>query len=291
MRVIRFLASVIVAAVLVASAGMAMGSFAVTEAVSQEAIEKAITETGAIDELTNNILAQNTVNLGGQYGQTMKEILKSDAMTEFFTAYTAGALQAKVLGEEGTAGSSYYEEIGSDDLYQAFSSGTDQCLAKGSISMNEGERTIFDGALKTAMPMLAEGINYVLTQMNLTSFVDEDMQQQIEIAHEITSDRFRYGTIGLGALAALLLFLLRWNRHTGFVWCGVCLLLVAAMFYIFAMMLEGTVESSSSFIALSSRMLYIMVAYGLQKIAIIGGGAGVLCFPACPIAKLIFRKR
>ncbi|MCQ2545915.1 MAG: hypothetical protein MJ144_05750 [Clostridia bacterium] len=289
MRLIRFLLSIILALVLIASAGAALSSFAVTEAVSEEAIHKAVVETGAVDELTDRILAQNTVNMGGQYGQTMKEILKSEAMTEFFTAYTAVCLQNQVRGEEGTAGSGYYNEIGSDDLFIAFSGGTDECINNGSISMGEGERKIFDAALKAAMPTLANGINYVIQQMNLTSFIDDDTAEYMETAQMMTSSEFRYGAIGIAAIACLGLILLRRHRRSGMFWCGICLLLIAGLFFVFATMLSGSAESSGNFVALSTRMLYVMVAYGLKKVATVGGAVGIACLPVCLVAKLVRR--
>lgn len=289
MRIVRFLLSIILAIILILSAGAVFSSFAVTEAVSEEAIQKAVVETGAVDELTDRILSQNTVNMGGQYGQTMKEILKSESMTKFFTAYTAGCLQNQVRGEEGTAGSGYYDEIGSDDLYMAFREGTDECINKGSISMGEGERQIFDTALKTAMPTLANGINYVIQQMNLTSFIDDDTAEYMETAQMMTSSEFRYGAIGIAAIACLGLILLRRHRRSGLFWCGICLLLIAGLFYVVATMLSGTAESSGDFVALSTRMLYVMVAYGLKKVAIAGGVAGAACLPICLVAKLLRR--
>lgn len=289
MRLIRFLLSIILALVLIASAGAALSSFAVTEAVSEEAIHKAVVDTGAVDELTDRILAQNTVNMGGEYGQTMKDILKSQAMTDFFTAYTSSCLQNQVRGEEGTAGSGYYNEIGSDDLYMAFSGGIDECIDKGTITMSEGERQIFDDALNVAMPTLTNGINYVIEQMNLTSFIDDDTAKYMETAQMMTSPEFRYGSIGIAALACLGLILLRRHRRSGMFWCGICLLLIAGLFFVIATMLSGTAESSSDFVALSTRMLYVMVAYGLKKVAIVGGIVGVACLPVCLVAKLIRR--
>lgn len=290
MRILKFLLSIILAIILILSAGAVLSSFAVTEAVSEEAIQKAVVETGAVDELTDRILSQNTVNMGGQYGQTMKEILKSDAMTEFFTVYTSGCLQNQVRGEEGTAGSGYYDEIGSDDLYMAFSKGTDECINKGSISMGEGERQIFDAALKTAMPTLANGINYVIQQMNLTSFIDDETAEYMETAQTMTSPEFRYGSMGIGLLACLGLLLLRRHKRSGLLWCGICLLLIAGLFFVLSMMLGGTVESSSDFIALSTRMLYVMISYGLKKVAVVGGIVGVACLPLCLVAKLVLRR-
>lgn len=282
MKALKIIVAVILALNLLAAAGLAMGSIATSRAISEPAIEKAITKTDAIEELTDRIIAQRTVNMGGQYGSTMQTILKSDAMTDFFTEYTAGALQSQVYGVQ-------YDEIGSDDLNIAFSRGTDECLEKGSISMDEGERMIFDQALNTSMPVLTEGINYVLAQMNLTSSMDEDTAEYMEKAQMLTSPAVQYGAIGMMALLSIILIVIFWRSKAGFLWSSVCILLVAAFFFIMSMMLEGTMETSTAEVALSTRMMYIMIGEGLSYSAIAGGIGGGILLAIGGILKAIFK--
>lgn len=289
MKVFKFILSVILAIILVVSAGAAMGAFAITQAVSEKSVEEAIVKTDAVNQLTDNILANSTVNMGGEYGQEMKEILKSQAMTDFFTAYTAACLQNQLAGEEGTAGSGYYNEIGSDDLHQAFGHGIDECLQKGSISMDEGERQLFDAALNEAMPNLTEGINAVIQQMNLTSFVDEETDRNLQQARKITSPELRMAALALAAIACILLIVLRHERRTGLIWCGICILLVAGLLFVMSMMLSGTEEASTNFISLSERMMYIMVSYGAEKLAVMGGIAGGVLLVSGGIIKAVSR--
>lgn len=283
MRFIRGLLGFLLALILLASSALALGSYAVAESISEGAVEKAITETDAVGMLTDNIIEHNTINLGGVYGETMQAILKSDAMTDFFTAYTARCLQSQVYGEE-------MEEIGTDDLNAAFSDGTDECLEKGVIVMDQGERAMFDEALNAAMPNLTKGINYVLDQMDLTSFVDEDTAHQIEIARTATSNEVRYGAAGIAILACILLFALYWRSKFGMLLAGIMILVTTAFFYALSMMIDSTVDSSGSGLVLSRQMLYIMISYGsLQAVkagAIIGGAMIV----ACPVFKLLFRR-
>ena len=283
MRFIRGLLGFLLALILLASSALALGSYAVAESISEGAVEKAITETDAVGMLTDNIIEHNTINLGGVYGETMQAILKSDAMTDFFTAYTARCLQSQVYGEE-------MEEIGTDDLNAAFSEGMDECLEKGIIVMDQGERAMFDAALNAAMPNLTKGINYVLDQMDLTSFVDEDTAHQIEIARTATSNEVRYGAAGIAILACILLFALYWRSKFGMLLAGIMILVTTAFFYALSMMIDSTVDSSGSGLVLSRQMLYIMISYGsLQAVkagAIIGGAMIV----ACPIFKLLFRR-
>ena len=274
----------LLAIVLLASAALALGSYAVTETISEDAVGRAITETNAVGQLTDNIIEHNTVNLGGVYGETMQAILKSDAMTEFFTAYTARCLQSQIYGEE-------MEEIGTDDLNAAFSRGTDECLEKGIISMDKGERVMFDEALNTAMPNLTNGINYVLSQMNLTSFVDEDTSRQIQIARTATSNEIRYGSAGIAILACILLFALYWRSKFGMLLAGIMILLAAAFFFALSMMIDATVESSGEGLVLSRQMLYIMISYGSQQAVKAGAIIGGAMIVACPIFKILFRRR
>lgn len=284
MRVLKGILAFLLAIILLLSASLALGSFAVSEAISEDAVEEAITETDAVGQLTDNIIQHNTINLGGVYGETMQTVLKSDAMTAFFTEYTARCLQSQVYGEE-------MEEIGSDDLNMAFSQGMDECLANGTISMNEGERKMFDVALNAAMPNLTKGVNYVLSQMDLDAFVDEETAEQIEMARTATSAQVRFGAAGIAIMACLLIVVLYWRSKIGLIWCGAIILVIAAFMYILSMMIDQTMASSGDGIVLSRQMLYVMVTHGTiaaMKVGAVVGGAMIIAFP---IFRLVFRSR
>jgi hypothetical protein len=284
MRVLKGFLAFLLTIILLLSASLALGSYAVSEAISEDAVEEAITETDAVGQLTDNIIQHNTINLGGVYGETMQAVLKSDAMTAFFTEYTARCLQSQVYGEE-------MEEIGSDDLNMAFSQGMDECLANGTISMNEGERKMFDEALNAAMPNLTKGVNYVLNQMDLDTFVDEETAEQIEMARAATSDQVRYGAAGIAIIACLLIVVLYWRSKIGLIWCGAIILVIAAFMYILSMMIDQTMASSGDGIVLSRQMLYVMVTHGTiaaMKVGAVIGGAMIIAFP---IFRIVFRSR
>ena len=272
------------AIILIASSALALGSYAVTESISEDAVGKAITETDAVGKLTDSIIQHNTINLGGAYGETMQTILKSDAMTEFFTEYTTRCLQSQVYGEE-------MEELGSDELNAAFSRGMDECLENGTISMDKGERVLFDEALNTSMPLLTKGINYIFDQMNLLAFVDEDTAEQIRIARTATSSEVRYGSAGIAILACVLLFALYWRSKFGMLLSGIMILVAAAFFFFQSMMIDQTVESSGTSLVLSRQMLYVMVSYGSRQAVRIGVIIGGAMIAACPIFRLVFRHR
>ena len=284
MRVVKGILAFLLAVILIISATLALGSYAVSEAMSEDAVEKAITETDAVGQLTDNIIQQNTVNLGGVYGETMQSVLKSDAMTAFFTEYTARCLQSQVYGEE-------MEEIGSDDLNMAFSRGMDECLANGTVSMNEGERKMFDDALNAAMPNLTKGVNYVLSQMNLDAFVDEETAEQIEMARTATSPQVRYGAAGIAIMACLLIVVLYWRSKAGLILCGALILVIAAFLFILSMMIDQTIEATGDGMVLSRQMLYVMVTYGVQAAMRVGAIVGIAMIIAFPIFRLVFRSR
>ena len=284
MRVLKGFLAFLLAIILMLSASLAFGSYAISEAISEDAVEKAITETDAVGQLTDSIIQHNTINLGGVYGETMQSVLKSDAMTTFFTEYTARCLQSQVYGEE-------MEEICTDDLNMAFSRGMDECLSKGTISMSEGERKMFDEALNTAMPNLTKGVNYVLNQMDLDAFVDEDTAEQIQMARTATSEQVRYGAAGIAIIACLLMVVLYWRSKIGLFWCGVIVLVIAAFMYILSMMIDQTLEATGDGIVLSRQMLYVMVTYGTHaamKAGAVIGGAMIVAFP---VFRLVFRSR
>lgn len=280
MKMIKIIMAILLSALLAVTACLAMGSIAVSKAISEGSIEKAIVETGAVEELTDDILRQNTTNLGGEYGNIMQTILKSDAMTDFFAAYTASCLQSQIYNEA-------YPEIGSDDLNAAFSKGIDECVANGSISMDAFERKLFDSALNMVMPSLTKGINYVFSQMDLTSFVDEDTAVQIANAQTVASDEVRYGSMAAGILLGLILILLFWRSKMGMIWCAAVILIVSALFILIAFTLSESTVSENS-IALSARMMYVMASDGLWYAGAAGGALGCLLVLLCPVLRKIF---
>ena len=76
MGFLRGLLAFVLALILIASTALALGSFAVSRAVSEDAVRQAITETDAVGQLTGNIIIQNTINLGGEYGPEMQARLR-----------------------------------------------------------------------------------------------------------------------------------------------------------------------------------------------------------------------
>jgi len=284
MRYLKGFAAFALAVILIAGSALALGAYAIAEAVSEDAVEQAITRTDAVGQLTGNIIARNTINLGGAYGEEMQTILKSDAMTEFFTAYTARSLHCQIYGGE-------MEEIGADDLNAAFSRGMDECLEKGTVTMGKGERSDFDEALNTSMPNLTKGVNYVLSQMKLTEYVEDDTGSQLELAKTITSDEVRYGAAGIAIMACVVLIALYWGSKFGLLLSGLLLLVVAAFFYMLSVMIGQTLDASGGSIVLSRQMLYVMVSYGALAAARAGAVTGCALCAACPAFKLLFKKR
>lgn len=64
-------------------------------------------------------LRENTVSMGGAYGELVQSVMKTDVMNDFFAAYLSSVIRSEVYGEQ-------YEEIAEDDLMQAFSSAIDE---------------------------------------------------------------------------------------------------------------------------------------------------------------------
>ena len=150
---------------------------------------------------------------------------------------------------------------------------------------------MFDEALNTSMPNLTKGINYVLEQMSLKDFVDENLSKQIETARMGTSDEIRYGAAGIAILACILLIAIYWRSKFGILLSGIMVLVVAAFFYMLSMMIEQTLSSTGTNIVLSRQMLFIMVSYGAMQAMKAGAVIGGAMVVACPIFKILFRRR
>ena len=150
---------------------------------------------------------------------------------------------------------------------------------------------MFDDALNAAMPNLTKGVNYVLNQMDLDAFVDEETAEQIEMARTVTSVQVRYGAAGIAIMACLLIVALYWGSKIGLILCGVIILVIAAFLFILSMMIDQTIEATGDGMVLSRQMLYVMVTYGVQAAMRVGAIVGVAMIIAFPIFRLVFRSR
>ena len=65
MKLLKIIAAVVLSIALIASGSAALGVFSVDRAVSEDSVSKAITETEIVQELTNEVISENTVNMGG----------------------------------------------------------------------------------------------------------------------------------------------------------------------------------------------------------------------------------
>lgn len=129
MKALKVIAALIVGVLLFAAECVTMGMFCIDKALTEDATEKAITNSSIVQELIDRALAENTVNGGGEYGEIASAVMETEAMTSFFTGYMTNAMRSAVYGET-------YEEIADDELMAAFSEGVDELNGRGSVKCN-----------------------------------------------------------------------------------------------------------------------------------------------------------
>ena len=77
-----------------------MGILSVDKALSEGTIKKSIVETGVVDDVIGEALRENTVSMGGAYGELVQSVMKTDVMNDFFAAYLSSVIRSEVYGEQ-----------------------------------------------------------------------------------------------------------------------------------------------------------------------------------------------
>ena len=157
MKTLKVIAAILIALALVAAEGLAMGILSVDRALSEGTIKKSIVETGVVDDVIGEALRENTVSMGGAYGELVQSVMKTDVMNDFFAAYLSSVIRSEVYGEQ-------YEEIAEDDLMQAFSSAIDEMEKSGAIRISQEQESIIKNMIKEELPRLTQDLNSLAMQ-------------------------------------------------------------------------------------------------------------------------------
>ncbi len=285
MRFFKGLVGLIMAIILIGSAGIFAGSIALEKAVSEEAIEKAIEETDAVDRIADSIVRQSSTDVSRSYSTSLKKVMKSQAMTDFMTRRISESMKAKLEGEE-------LMELDRAEFKKALLDGFEECKGSDDFTLGVYETGVFNGALEKAIDNLAKSTDYVLERMELTTFLDEKTNEVLGYSKQLATDEIRYGSLGISVIMFLMLLLLFWRTKGGILWTAFSLLILAGFFWLLSYMVQATMGVSGDYAGLSTRLLYIMAGYGLESTAIPLGviGVGMMAI-VYPLFRIIFRKR
>ncbi len=266
---------------MICSTTLCMGSFAVERATSEEAIRAAIDRTNVIETLMDEVLRENTVNMGGAYGAAAKVLMQTDPMKDYVAAYMTYAISSQIYGKD-------VEEVAYDELTAAFEDGIAIAEKEKNFSLTTSEYELIRQEMERTIPALTAKLNDALDRYQTTA-LNEEMQQRIRDVQLIVSPGFRYGSMGISILTAILLIVLFWGSRLGFIWASVNVLLASCAYGVVALVSNSFADQSGVLVDPIKRMLYIMCEYGSVKIAIAGGITGVVLIIICAIMRALRR--
>lgn len=274
MKVLKFIAALIVGVLLFAAECVTMGTFCVDKALTEDATEKAITNSSIVQELIDTALTENTVNGGGEYGEIVSTVMKTEAMTSFFTGYMTNAMRSVVYGET-------YEEIADDELMAAFSAGVDELNVKGALNITPVEEELIKQQMQRQMPDLTADLNQIAEELKVEpGDYDENIQSYRGFVN--------HGSQAVGIIICLLLcavlFALFWRSKLGIVWCGIITLLTSVMLLL---VYGGAGEMIDDTSAGAGKFVMYLAQDGIKTVAIGGFAAAVVFFVLYIILKKI----
>ncbi|MDO4869206.1 MAG: hypothetical protein Q4A65_02765 [Bacillota bacterium] len=281
MKVLKVFLALIISIVMIGSATLALGSFAVQKASSEESIRSAIDETGIVDDLMTQALEQNTSSMGSLLGSAAKAIAQTEPMENFIAEYMASAIAAEIYGQER-------EDLSSDALMEAFASGMEIAIEEKGFNISETESEMIRMAMMQTMPMLTDSLNASLDQYE-TAVIDEHTQEMIDGLRILVSPVFRYGTLFLTLLCAIILVLLFWSSRLGFLWAAVCVFLATCAFGV-AALVSDSFGADSMYVDSAERMVYIMCYNGAIFAVIAGAATGMALIILLTIMRLTRRS-
>ena len=281
MKVLKIIAGILLSAIMICSTTLCMGSFAVERATSEEAIRSAIDKTNVIETLMNEVLRDNTVNMGGAYGAAARAIMDTDPMKDFVASYLTYAISSQIYGRD-------VEEVAYDELTQAFEEGVAIAEKEKKFQLTTSDYELIRQEMEKTIPMLTVKLNEALDRYETTA-LNEDLQQRTDDIKMIVSPGFRYGSMAITLLIAVLLIMLFWRSRLGFLWASVNVLLASCAYGVIALVSNSFAGQSGTFVEPVMRMLYVMCEYGSTKTAITGGIVGVVLIIICAITRALRR--
>ena len=218
MRTLKVIAAILIALALVAAEGLAMGILSVDRALSEGTIKKSIVETGVVDDVIGEALRENTVSMGGAYGELVQSVMKTDVMNDFFAAYLSSVIRSEVYGEQ-------YEEIAEDDLMQAFSSAIDEMEKSGAIRISQEQESIIKNMIKEELPRLTQDLNSLAMQYDASrGELTNDATSANDAVKTVLSRGTQMIMLLISAALCAALIALFWKNKSGFMCCrnGCC---------------------------------------------------------------------
>ena len=284
MKAAKVIAAIVLCIALLAAEGSAMGLFAVDKALSEESLKESMRDSNIIEQLVDEALADNTVNMGGEYGEITQAIFRTDPMRDFFTAYLTSAIRMELYGEP-------YEEVAYDELMAAFSQGVDEVNASGQYEITAMEADLLKQAMQAEAPDLTAKLNAQIGRYEaISGDLTERAAQPDELVQRLMGGGSRAVSLAACVLLCAALIALYWKSKFGFLWCGIVTALAASIYGGLSIVVKKMLFSAES-VSASEEMALSMITEGFGTVALAGAVWAVIFIALFAVLKGIDRRR
>ena len=276
--------TILLCMVLLAAECITMGLLAANRALSENTIRESVAETEIIEQLVDEAIAQNTVNMGGYYGDFAKDVFRTDAMEDFFVAYLTSAVNTELYGNP-------YQEIAYDELTAALNQGVDEVFASQEYPISEVEADLIIKTINAEVPNLTAAMDgqidkYETLSGELTEkvFLSEDAIQRL------LNPGSKFVAFVISAVLCLALVYACWSSKFGFLWCGVVTAISSVICMGVSKVGAGVLPTSIE-VSPSEEMIIMMLTSGFAEAAVIGLAVAIAFFVIFGVFKLIDRRK
>lgn len=280
----KVVVAVILCLALLVAECAALGLLAANRALSENNIREAVVETKVIEQLVDEAIAQNTVNMGGYYGDFAKAVFRTDAMEDFFVAYLASAVNTELYGNP-------YQEVAYDELTAALNQGVDEVLASQKYPISGVEADLIIKTINAEVPTLTDAMDVQIEKYETLSgeltqrvFLSEDTIQRL------LNPGSQFVTFAIWAVLCMAVVASFWPGRAGFIWCGVIALIGTVICEVVSKA-GGDILTAGGETSPAEEMIAMMLAKGFGETAIVGIAVALLFFAMFGIFKLIDRRR
>ena len=284
MKPLRIVLTVLMCAALLAAEGLLMGLFSADTALSEKSIKKSMEETDIIEQLVDEAIAENTVNMGGIYGEFAKEVFRTEVMEDFFADYLISAVNTEVYGKP-------YEETAYDELTEALAQGVEEVSSSGKYDISPVEEELIIQAVKAEAPALTEAMDEQVNRYEAVSgSMTEEAVEPDELVSTMLSPAVKAALLIVCLALCIGIIALCRRSRLGFLWCGIVTLTAAAAYGVLSLM-GDTVFSAAAGSSPSEQMVVSMITGGFTGAFAAGAAAAAVFFVVFAVMKIADRRK
>lgn len=284
MKAIKVISAIILCIILLVAECFVMGMFSVDKALSENTIKESMKETNVVENIVDEALSQNTVNMGGRYGEMINAVMKSDAMITFLSDYVSRTIDTQIFDEK-------YAAISGNELMTAFAKGVEEVNKSGTMSISETEEEFLKQTIAEEAAGLTANLNsYIESYNSKNEAAAGEPDEQTELLTSMMNIGTRVLSLAVClAICAVLVIMFR-KSQLGYLWCAVVTAMSSILYGLMSLIgkdgIMGTVTSSAS-----EEMALSMVAKGFAAVSCAGFVATAIFIILFVVMKITGRRR